>query len=242
MTIGMDNSQRRAAKVAGAAYLISLATVVGITYGVIAPLIAKVDPVQAARNILANETLFRVGILGNLLYSLEIVVLSGALYVVLKPVDPLLALLATLSRLALAFTWLVISLDLFTALRLITQPEYAHILPPDQLPVLARLFLSGSDPYYVGLLFWCLGSTLAAILWFRSRYIPRPVAAFGFLASAWGAGCTLVLYVFPGFREVVDPDWFDVPMVFFETALSVLLLVRGLRSPAVAVEQEGNVV
>lgn len=241
MTIGIDNSQRRAAKVAGAVYLLSLATVVGITYGVVAPLIAQVDPVQAARNILANETLFRVGILGNVLYCLEVVVLSGALYVVLKPVDPLLALLATFSRLVLAFTWLVISLNLFTALRLLTQPEYAHVLPPDQLPVLAQLFLSGFDPYYVGLLFWCLGSTVAAILWLRSRYVPRLLAAFGILASAWGVACTLVLYVFPGFRNVVDLSWFDVPMVLFEIVLSVLLLVRGLQSPAVPVEQEGNV-
>jgi hypothetical protein len=227
-TSATDVTQRRAAKIAGLVYLLSFMTVVSVTYGIVSPLVAGVDPAQAARNILAHETRFRLGIVGNLLYCIEIGVLSAALYIVLEAVDPLLAALAALGRLVQGFTWLLICINLFTALRLLTQPEYARALPPDQLPVLARLHLSGFDLYYVSLLFWCLGSTVGACLWLQSRYIPRALAGFGILASAWGAACTLCLFLSPGFQNVVDLTWFDVPMVLFELVVGVLLLFRGL--------------
>ena len=120
-------------------------------------------------------------------------------------------------------------LNLFTALRLLSHPEYAGI-PSDQLPVLARLFLSGFDQYYVGLLFWSLASGVGACLWLRSRYINRVLAAFGVLASVWCVGCTIALLISPGFSKTVNLWLFDTPMVLFEIILSFLLLVRGLRS------------
>ena len=120
------------------------------------------------------------------------------------------------------------ALNHFTALRLLSRPEYAGI-PADQLPVLARLYLSGFDQYYVGLLFWSLGATVGAFLWLKSRYVPGALAAFGILASAWCAACTIVLLILPDFSGVLNLWWFDSPMALFEIALSLLLLFRGLR-------------
>jgi len=226
-----DDSQRKAAKIAGLLYLMTLMTIVSVTYGIVRPLVAGVDPAEAARRILAHETLFRAAAVGNLAFCIEVVVLSAALYVVLEPIDRTLALLAALGRLFQAFIWLVISLNLFTALRLLSQPVYARGLPPDQLPVLARLYLSGFDPYYVALLFWSLGSTAGAWAWLRSRYVPRALATIGILASAWGAACTLCLFLYPRFADVVDLSLFDVPLVLFELTLGSLLLCRGLPGP-----------
>jgi hypothetical protein len=81
----------------------------------------------------------------------------------------------------------------------------------------------------VGLLFRALAATVGAYLWLRSGLIPKLLSAFGVLASAWCAGCTVTLLVFPGFSETVNLWLFDVPMVLFEMTLSVLLLLRGLR-------------
>jgi hypothetical protein len=211
-------------------------TVIGVTYGVVTRVLGHLDPPRMAQNILAHETLFRIGIAGNLLYAIELVVLAAALYVVLRAVDPLLALLAALGRFLHAVVWLLISLNLFGALRLVGRPEYAAV-PPDQRAALARLLLSGFDPYYVALLFWSLGSTLAAVLWLRSGWVPRALAAFGILASAWAAFCTCCLYINPHFDTIVDLNWFDVPLVLFEVALSLRLLVRGLRPPGRAVDR-----
>jgi hypothetical protein len=229
MTRSVDSSQRIAAKVFGLAYLPSFVLVVAVNFGVLQPLIGKLDPVDAAQNILAHATLFRVGAVGFVLYCVGVLVLSASLYVVLRPVDQNLALLAAAGRLVHGFTWLLVALNLFTALRLLSRPEFAG-LPPDQLPILARLYLSGFDQYYVGLLFWSLGTTVAAYLLLKSTYVPRALAVFGIAASAWCAACTLVLLVFPGFPKLVNLWLFDSPMALFEIGLSLLLLLRGLRA------------
>ncbi|NOZ93636.1 MAG: DUF4386 domain-containing protein [Acidobacteria bacterium] len=229
MTMGVDDVARRAARLAGLGYLLTNLTVIGVTYGVLVPLIGGAPPAQAARNILAHPAQLRVGIVGNLAYCLEVVALAVALYVALRAVDPLLALLATVGRLFQGVTWLLISLNLCTAQRLLTRPEYADLLPPDQLPALVRLHLSGYDQYYVGLLFWTLASAIMAWLWLRSRLVPRTLAAFGVLASVWGAGCTLALLLEPTFATIVNLNLFDVPMVLYEMVLGAVLLFRGVQ-------------
>jgi hypothetical protein len=70
-------------------------------------------------------------------------------------------------------------------------------------------------------------------LWFKSNYIPRALAAFGVISSAWCAACTLVFYIFPHFTKVVNLWWFDSPMAIFEIALSFWLLFKGIRTPLV---------
>ncbi len=229
MTMEVDDVARRAARFAGLGYLLTNLTVIGVSYGVVVPLIGGVPPAQATRNILAHPAQFRVGIVGNLAYCMEVVALTVALYVALRAVDPLLALLATVGRLFQGVTWLLISLNLYTAQRLLTQPEYANLLPPDQLPALVRLHLSGYDQYYVGLLFWTLASAIMAWLWFRSRLVPRALAAFGILAGVWGAACTIALLLEPTFATIVNLNLFDIPMVLYEMVLGAILLLRGMK-------------
>ncbi|MGH8160476.1 MAG: DUF4386 domain-containing protein [Rhodanobacter sp.] len=224
-----NSSQRSAAKVFGLIYLPFFVLLAAVNFGILEPLSTGSDPAQIARNILTHEMLFRVGLVGVMLYSIGVLVLSISLYVILKPVSWSLALFATFSRFAHGFVWLLVVLNLFTALRLLSHPEYAG-LPADQLPVFARLYLSGFDQYYVGLLFWSLASGVGAYLWLKSSYIHRALAAFGILASAWCIVCTIILFVFPDFSKTVNLWWFDTPMVLFEIALSFLLLFRGLRA------------
>jgi hypothetical protein len=235
MTVGrIDESQRKAARIAGFAGLFSFAVVVSVWAGVFARLIVSGDPAQTARNILAHERLFRIGIAGDVAYCAGVIVLLTALYVVLKPVDQTLALLAAFGRLVHGFTWLLLTINLLTALRLLNGTDYARAFGPDKLPMLARLYLSGFDQYYVGLLFWALGATVGSYLWFKSNYIPRALAAFGVISSGWCVACTFVFLIFPGFRNVVNLWWFDTPMSIFELVLSFWLLFKGLRPYAMA--------
>ena len=229
-----DSSQRAPARLAGLALLLSFPIVVLVNFGIFEPLFIGVDSAQAARNIVGQATLFRLGLAGTVLYSLGVVVVSAALHVLLEPVDRGLALLATLGRLVYALTWLLVTTNLFTALRVLTRAELARAFPPDQLPALARLFLSGSDHYYVGLLFWSLASALGAWLWLQSGSLPRALAVSGVLAGSWCAACTLVYLVFPGLQEFVNLWWFDMPMVIFELALGLLLLRGTLRGSGAA--------
>ena len=231
MTVrGIDQAQRTAARVVGLVYPVSFAIVVAVNFGIFARLLVG-DPAENARDILAHETLFRIGIAGDIVYCLGVTVVLTALYVILKPVSQGLALFMALGRLIHGLTWLLATLNLFTALRLLSDADYSA-LGAEHLPVLAQLYLSSLDAYYVGLLFWALGATVGSYLWFKSSYIPRALAVFGIASSAWCAACTLVFYVFPNFSKVVNLWWFDSPMGVFEIVLSVWLLFRGLRSGA----------
>ncbi|HUI82731.1 MAG TPA: DUF4386 domain-containing protein [Candidatus Binatia bacterium] len=231
----IDASQRKAAKAAGWAYLLTFAIVVYVNFAILGRLIVN-DAAETARNILAHERLFRVGIAGDIAYCAGLVVLLTALYVILRPVSPGLALLATLWRLVWVLMWLAVTFKLFEALRLLGGAGYLSALEPGRLQALARLDLgSGYDYYYIGLLFNALASTLCGYLWFRSRYIPRWLAAFGIVSSVWCVACTAVLYVFPNFDSIVNLWWFDTPMAVFDIVLSFWLLLRGL-APSAKVE------
>ena len=230
MTISpIDNSQRTAAKVTALAYLLTFATVVYVHYGILWRLITA-NAAETARNVLAHEQFFRTGIALNILHSAGIFVLLTALYVVLKPVNKGLALLAAFWWVVYAFTWLFMSLNYFHALLLLKGADYLRAFEPERLQAWAMFYFKiGFDIYYVGLLFWGLASTVCACLWFKSRYIPRALAAFGVVSSAFAAACSFALFINPHFDKIVGLGWFDSPMGLFDIALSFWLLFKGLR-------------
>jgi hypothetical protein len=226
----IDDSQRTAARVAGFAYLITFATVVYVNFGIHDRLIVENNAAETARNILAHERLYRIGIAGDLMYCVGGVVLLAALYVILKRVNRGLALLAAFWRFVWVLMWLVMTVNLFDALRLLSGAAYLRAFEAERLQALARLYLGTRfDYYYVGLLFGALASTVCGYLWFKSHYVPRSLAAFGMIASAFCVACTFVFYIFSNFDKVVNLWWFDTPMAIFDIALSFWLLFKGLR-------------
>lgn len=149
----IDESQRTAARVAGFAYLSTMAIAVYVNFGIHSRLIIAGNAAETARNILAHERLFRIGIAGDLIYCAGVVVLLTALYVILKPVSGGLALLAAFWRLVWVLMWLVMTLNLFDALQLLSGASYLRAFEAERLQALARLYLGTSfDYYYVGLL------------------------------------------------------------------------------------------
>lgn len=184
---------------------------------------------QTVRNIVVDERAFRIYIAAALTYGAGMVVLLTALYVVLRPVGRGLALFATFSRLAYAFLWFVMILDLFAVLRLMGGFSYLQALESDRLRALAGLRLaSGLDAYYIGLMFYGLGSVVFSYLWFKSRYIPRTLAAWGILSSLFAGFCAFAYLVFPSFGKIISVNWYEMPIGLFEIATSFWLLVKGL--------------
>jgi drug/metabolite transporter (DMT)-like permease len=126
--------------------------------------------------------------------------------------------------------WLLSPLNLLSALRLLGNANYLQAFEPDRLQALAKLHLGANfDDYYVGLPFFGLAATICAYLWFKSNYIPRGLALYGVISSAWCVICAFVFLVFPHFNDIVN-DWlFDLPMALFEMVLSFWLLFKGLK-------------
>lgn len=226
----INQSQPTAAKVAGWSFLFTMVIVVFANYGLLNPLIVRGNAAGTAQNIVAHETQFRIAATLFLTYSAGVVVLLSALYVILKPVNPGLALLGALFRLVFALLWLLSSINMLGALRLLGNASYLQGFEPDRLQVLSRLHLAANfDAYYVGLPFFALAATVCSYLWLKSNYIPRALAWFGLISSAWCVLCAFVYLIFPGFAKPVNPYWFDSPMALFEMALAFWLLLKGLR-------------
>jgi hypothetical protein len=242
MTIStIDNSQHTAAKVAGWSGLLTFAIVVFGNYVLLNPLSVPGNAAATAQNIVAHETQFRVTVVCFLTYSLGVVVLLSALYVILKPVNPGLALVGALSRFVFALLWLLSPLNLLSALRLLSNANYLQVFEPDRLQAMARLHLGASfDDYYVGLPFFGLAATICAWLWLKSNYIPKGLAIFGVISSAWCVLCAFIFLIFPHFNKVVNDYIFDTPMALFELIVSFWLLFKGLK-PAEPNETQARV-
>ena len=226
----ITQSQRTAAKVAGWSFLFTMIIVVFANYGLLNPLMVRGNVAETARNIVAHETQFRVTAVCFLAYSAGVFVLLTALYVILKPVNPGLALVGAIFRLVFALLWLLTTLNLLGAMRLLGSASYLQAFEPERLQALSRLYLAANfDAYYVGLPFFALAATICGYLFLKSNYIPKGLALFGVTSSAWCVFCAFVYLVFPGFAKPVDPYWFDSPMALFELALSFWLLIKGLK-------------
>src|SRR5438045_4310075 len=194
----IDNSQRTAAKVAGIAGILAFVLVVFGNYVLLEPLLVPRNAVDTARNILAHQTQFRLALICFITYGIGSIVLLTALYVVLEPVNRGLALAGALFRLVFAILWLIAPLNSLATLRLLGDASYLKVFEPDRLQALARVQIAGSfDDYYVGLPFFVLAATVSSWLWSKSNYIPKGLAIFGVVASAWCVICALVYLIFP---------------------------------------------
>jgi hypothetical protein len=241
-TTSIDNSQRTAAKIAGWSYIFSFAIVVFANYVLLNPLIVPRNAADTARNLLAHPTQFRTALTLFLTYSIGAVVLAGALYIILRPINHYLALLGALFRLVFAMSWLLSVIYSLGALRLLGSTPYLQVFEPDRLQALARVMIASTfDNYYVGLPFFGLAATVCAWLWLKSNYIPRGLSIFGVIASAWCVLCAVVYLIFPEFNKIVNDYIFDSPMALFELVVSFWLLFKGLKPVAPVQAQTGVV-
>ena len=236
MTIGtIDESQRKAARVVGFAYLFALPPAIFAEFYGRAHLIAFGDAAQTARNITANERLFRLGTASNLTVFAINVVLIIALYVVLMPVNRSLALLATGWGMIETATLVFVTLRDFEVLRILSGTNYLQAFEASRLQALARLSLSAhADAYNVGLVLAGLRSTAFCYLWFKSRFIPTALAAWGMVASLLMGASAFLFIIFPELAKLVSVAFYGAPIFFFELTMGFWLLLRGLpRSGAV---------
>ena len=201
-------------------------------FGIHERLIVEGDAGQTARRILAHQPLFRLGIVCDLGYCVGVVAVLTALYVILRPVNRQLALLAAAGRLIYALMWVLMTLNLFDALRFVNGVDALRVLDAEPSQAWARLNLGARfDQYYVGLLFCGLASTVCSYLWYRSGYIPKALAVWGVVASLFCAACTFAFILSPNITAVIGLWWFDTPMGLFDIVTSLWLLLVGLRAP-----------
>ena len=236
MTIDpVDERQRNAARIVGAAYLSAAVPAVFAEFYVRGQLVVSGHAAQTALNIVAHERLFRLGIASNLTVFAIDVALIAALYVVLKPVNSSLALLAVGWGLVETAILVVVTLSDFDVLRILSGAEYLQVFEGDRLQALARLSISGHGAAYnVGLVFAGLRSGAFCYLWFKSGFIPKALASWGVLASFVMGACAYSFIIFPELARVVPVAIYGGPIFVFELTMGFWLLLKGLRPYRVA--------
>ena len=153
------------------------------------------------------------------------------LYVILKPINRNVALLAVFFRLienAIAAATITYA---FVALRLVAGTNYLQAFEPPQLTVLTRVLMGGHGAgLSVAFVYLGLGSTVFSYLWMKSGYIPRVIAAWGIFSSLVMTIVGLIIMVFPGVGAAVGLTYM-APIFIYEVGLSLWLLVKGLSAP-----------
>lgn len=226
----IDQSQQKAAKIVGFTFLLAIAIVVISNFSINFRFIIPDNNIETARNIIVHQTLFRINVVSNLIYIIALIVIFTSLYVILKPVNKNLALVAVFFRFIYALMWGIMVLNTLSVLRILGDASYLTVFKADQLRTLSCLHLGGNgDAYYVGLSFWGLSSVVCSYLWLRSRYIPGALAVFGIISSVWCVTCAFIFIIFPNFKETVNLWLFDMPLTIFEITLGFWLLFNRLK-------------
>ena len=222
-------SQSRAARLAGLLYLVAMATGLFAEFYVRFPsrLIVSGDVVKTAANILANERLYRIGIANNILTFAIDVMLIWALYVLLRPVNRNLALLAVFFRIVettLACTAIV---QYYVAMQLISESDHLKAFSSDQVGSFSAMHYTYALTFTVVAIFLGLGSAIFNYLLLKSRYIPRALAVWGIFSSLLLLLSQFAIIVFPDLEGKILPACFG-PIVIDEIALGLWLLIKGV--------------
>lgn len=213
-------------------YLLSMGTgILGESF-IRGSLVVRGDATRTAQNIIESEQLFRMGIATDLVTFTAVIVLTWALYVLLKPVARNLALLAVLFRLTEVAIHFVATIFSSMALLLLSGVDLRSY-DADQLHSLALVALRAQGAgINLGFVPLGLGSAVFAWLLLRSRYVPAALAAWGIFASLLLTTTAVSVIVFPA----VGPFRLGamVPMFLYEVTLGCWLLFRGAKIRSLA--------
>ena len=188
------------------------------------------DAATTASNILASESLFRMGIAGGVILLVADAVVAWALYILLKPVNKSLSLLAAWFRLLfVAFAGIAV-LNLFFVLLLLSGADYLTVFETGQLQAQVMMFL-GAHEFGINFsfVFFGLHIFLLGYLIFKSGYIPRILGILLIIAS--------VGYQIDSFASFLSSTYADnealfvvfvaVPAIIAELSLTLWLLIKG---------------
>lgn len=214
-------------RVAGTLYLVIIVSgIFGETF-VRSGLIVPENAVATANNIAASEGLFRVGFLADSIMFLSDVALAVLLYVLLRPVSNILALVAMCFRLTQTAVLALNLLNYYAAVLLLNGAAYAAAFEPGQLASLSYLFLDlHGHGYDLGLLLFGVHCLLLGYLIFTSQYLPKALGALMIAASATYLVGSYTRFLFPDHVSVIAPIY--IVAFVSEVSLCVWLLVKGV--------------
>lgn len=214
------------ARIGGCLYLLVIGTAFFAEFYSRGSLIISDDAAATARNILANERLYRLGGIADIVNLLCDIGVAVVLYRLLWPAGRALALYAAVTRVSADLCLAVATFFHFAPLLLLHSTAYLAPLTAGQREALAYECLRMHDVgYNISLLFFGVHLLGLAVLIVRSGLLPRLVGALLLVTG--------MCYLINSFLHLVVPEfdtsiWLLVPGLISELVLAVWLLARGI--------------
>jgi hypothetical protein len=225
--MGINQTKRRA-RLAGLLYfLASIPAPFGLIY-VPNKLIVLNDATATANHIRASESLLRLGIGCELWQATMFIFVVLALYRLFKPVNEALALAMMILILVPIPIYLLSVVNKIAALIIVSGANFLSVFDPSQLNTLAYIFMRLHSRTI--LVAETVGSPWFfpfGILVIRSRFIPRILGYFLFLAAFGYLPRALTSLLLPAYAPVVDR--FTTILPAFEVPIILWLLIWGAK-------------
>lgn len=235
MINSIDNTttQRKAARIAGLLYLLVIIFGVFAEFFVRQSLIVPGDAAATANNIMASESLFRLGFVIDIIQGMCWLLLPLALYVLLKPVNKNFASLMVVIVLVGVAIQCLNMLNQFAPLLLLSGADYLKVFETNQLHALVMFFLNLHKYGYISAaIFHGLWLLPLGYLVFKSGYFPRIlgvlliIACFSFLVDFFG---NFLLPNYANYEAVFL--LIGLPAVIGEFSFCGWLLLKGAKIP-----------
>ena len=225
------SSAKNPGRFAGLLYL--LTSIVGFFAMAYVPgkLIVHGNAAATANNIAASETLFRLGIAGELIGMAGFIFVAMALYDLLKGVNrrhALLLLILIVVSVPIAF---LNELNSIAALVLVRGADFLSTFEKPQRDALAMLFVNlHRYGFVVAEIFWGLWLLPLALLVYRSRFLPRFLGVWLVFDGIAYVTLSLTSVLLPQYSDKVST--YSQPALFGEVAFMLWLVIKGAKPPA----------
>jgi hypothetical protein len=228
----------KAARIAGAIYLLMVIVAPFSMLYVPGKLIVRDNAAATAENILAHETLFRLSIFGDLIGHVIFICLGVALYRLLNSVNKTWALLMVGLVLVSAAVGFLDTLNNIAAVIFFRGGEFLSVFDKAQRDALGMFFIKlHNQGIFTDEIFWGVWLFPFGWLIFKSGFLPRFIGiwlifeCFGWIALS-AIALFAPIYYDPAFK------WLQ-PLFFAELAIMLYLLIRGANVQALDQAQAG---
>ena len=225
-----ETSPQVYARIGGMLYLIIIVIGFCSEFFVRDKLVVSGDVTATANNIMASQLLWRSSIAGDVMLLVCAVVQALLFYVLLRPVNKNLALLAVFFNLVECAIDGVNKLNLIAALFLSGGADYLKAFEPHQLHALAYLSLKmHAYGYAISLVFFGFVCLIFGHLLFRSGYFPKALGVLMTIAGLSYLTNSFTLILVPTYAGTISPI---LVLAFIgELSFCLWLIVKGVNVP-----------
>lgn len=226
----MKKSINTTARIGGIFYLILILAGMFAVLIVRDKLVVSGNAVATYNNIMGAQSLWRSGIVADLIMHVLDIPIMLIIYILLKPVNKNIALLALLFNLIQTAVLVANKLNLIAALLPLESANYLKDIDPNQLQAQVYLSIKLHDiGFGVGLIFFGFTCLANGYLIFRSGYLPKALGVLMQIAGACYLANNFTLLLSPKTAAGLFPA-IMIPCLVAELSFCLWLICKGVNT------------